>query len=69
MQSWAEAITFQASPDFVNRSFFLGAGDLQNILTQVNPLISMNCFSKQATNFADVSILKIWAQSVNWLKS
>ena len=36
MQSCAEAITFQASPDFVNRSFFLGAGDLHNILTQVN---------------------------------
>ena len=42
---------------------------LQNILTQVNHLIFKNCFSKLATNLLDFSILKIWAQSVDWLKS
>ena len=29
----------------------------------------INCISKKATNHADFSTLKIWDQSVHWLKS
>ena len=37
--------------------------------TQVDHLLSTNCFSKQAMNHADFFTLKIWTQSDHWLKS
>ena len=62
-------------PLFVLQWLSAGLIFIQNILTQqpfftqVNHLVSTYCFSKQATNPSDFSILKIWDQSVDWLKS